>query len=127
MRNLFLGLLLIISTTIIALPLNSNIVNALKTGNATELSKFMEASIDLSIPENEGVFSKTQSTIILKTFFFKNKPSDFKVLNSGDAKNNTHYAIGNLETVKGQFRVYILYKEINGKSTIVELRIETDE
>jgi uncharacterized protein DUF4783 len=127
MRNLFLGLLLIISTHIVALPLNSNIVNALKAGDATELSKFIDSSIDLSIPENEGMFSKTQGTIILKTFFFKNKPSDFRVLNSGDAKNNTHYAIGTLDTVKGQFRVYILYKEINGKSTIVELRIETDE
>ena len=50
MRNLILGLLLIISSSIIAIPLNSNIVNALKTGNATELSKFIDVSIDLSIP-----------------------------------------------------------------------------
>lgn len=127
MRNLILGLLLIVYSSIIALPLNSNIVNALKTGNATELSKFIDVSIDLSIPENEGVFSKTQGTLILKTFFLKNKPTDFKMLNSGDAKNNTHYAIGNLETTKGHFRVYILYKELYEKPTIIELRIETDE
>lgn len=127
MRNLILGLLLIVSVNIIALPLTSDIANALKSGNATELAKFMDASIDLSLPDNEGMFSKTQGTIILKTFFFKNKPSDFIVLNSGDAKNNTHYSIGILDTVKGQFRVYILYKEINNKTTILELRIETDE
>lgn len=127
MKNLLLGVFIFITFHLFAFSLNTTIINALKTGNATELSKFMDNSIDLSIPENEGMYSKTQGTIILKTFFFKNKPSDFKVLNSGDAKNNTHYAIGTLDTVNGQYRVYILYKEINSRSTIVELRIETDE
>jgi len=116
-----------LSVNLFSLPLPNSIVNALKSGNASELAKFMESSIDLSIPENEGIFSKAQSELILKTFFTKHKPSSFKVMNNGDAKNHTHYSIGTLDTSKGQFRVYILYKEINNNATIIELRIESDD
>lgn len=127
MRNLFLGLLIVLSTSLFCLPLPSSIVNALKSGNASELAKYMESSIDLSIPENEGIFSKAQSELILKTFFTKHHPNQFKVMNNGDSKNNTHYSIGTLDTSRGQFRVYILYKEVNNTVTILELRIESDD
>ena len=84
-------------------------------------------SVDLSIPKNEGVYSQTQAKLILKKFFSNNKPSDFKVVHNGDSKNSSHYSIGNLITTKGTFRTYILYKEVNKKITILELKIEADE
>ncbi len=127
MKKLFLILFTSISFSLFALPLSNTIVNALKAGNSGELAKFMDASIDLSIPGNEGAFSKTQSELILKTFFSKNIPSAFKIMHNGDAKNNTHYSIGNLTTTTGLYRVYILYKDANNANTILELRIEKDE
>jgi hypothetical protein len=65
--------------------------------------------------------------LILKTFFLKNIPSDFKVVHNGKSKNNSHFSIGNLTTTKGTFRTYILYKEVDTKITILELKIEADE
>ncbi|MBE7443188.1 MAG: DUF4783 domain-containing protein [Flavobacteriales bacterium] len=127
MKKLFFIFLVSLSLFSFALPLSTSIVNALKTGNSGELAKFMEASIDLSIPGNEGAFSKTQSELILKNFFEKNTPSAFKIMHNGDAKNNTHYTIGNLTTTTGVYRVYILYKDSSTLNTILELRIEKDE
>lgn len=127
MKKIFIVLLVFLSTGLFALPLSTSIINALKMGNATELSRYFETSIDLSIPGNEGAFSKTQSELILKNFFIKNQPSNFKIMHSGDSKNNTHYSIGTLTTAKANYRVYILYKETGTVTTILELRIETDE
>ena len=127
MKQFLVGLFIITSVFASATPVSDNLATALKKGNSTEISSYFGPSIDLSIPSNEGVFSKTQARLILKTFFLKNKPSDFNVVHNGDSKNNSHYSIGNLITQKGTFRTYILYKEVNKKITILELKIESDE
>ena len=127
MRNIIFGIFLTVSMTALAFPIADEIAAALKTGNAEEIAKYFSESVDLSIPENEGVFSKVQAQLILKTFFSKHQPSNFKQVHQGDSKNNSHYSIGNLTTTNGTFRTYILYKEINNSTVIVELRIESDE
>lgn len=128
MKNLILTILLTISFSIGAHPLiDDPITNALKTGNSSVIASYFNTSVDLTIPNNEGVYSKVQAELILKTFFSKNKPSDFKVVHNGDSKNDSHYSIGNMETSNGSFRTYILYKENGEKITIIELRIESDE
>lgn len=127
MKKLLLGLSFIFILAINASPISDTLILALKTGNTTELSNHFEKSVDLSIPGNEGVFSKTQARLVLKTFFLKNKPSDFEVVHNGDSKNNSHYSIGNLKTSKGTYRTYILYKEVDKKVTILELKIELNE
>jgi hypothetical protein len=127
MKNILIGLFLVFASIVSASPVSDNLAMALKTGNSTEIATYFGTSVDLSIPENEGVYSQTQAKLILKTFFSTNKPSDFKVVHSGDSKNSSHYSIGNLITTKGTFRTYILYKEVNKKITILELKIEADE
>ena len=91
------------------------------------IASFFNNTVDLTLPKNEGVFSKAQAEIILKNFFTANKPSDFKVVHDGESKNNTLYSIGNLITANGVFRTYILYQENGNNIVILELRIESDE
>lgn len=107
--------------------ISNDLTSALKSGNSQKVATFFEKSVDLSIPNNEGVYSKMQAQLILKTFFLKNKPSDFTIVHNGNSKNNSFYSIGNLKTNKGTFRVYILYKEVDGKTIVLELKIESDE
>ncbi|MCB0409784.1 MAG: DUF4783 domain-containing protein [Flavobacteriales bacterium] len=127
MKKLLLGIFLTITIQLFSLTLPNSIINALKAGNSSELAKFFDTSIDLSLPNNDGTFSKTQSELILKTFFSKNKTTGFTVMNNGDAKNHYHYSIGSLSTSNGLYRVYILYKETDNRIIITELRIESDE
>ncbi|MBL4670195.1 MAG: DUF4783 domain-containing protein [Flavobacteriales bacterium] len=115
MRKLLTGLFLILTIVTNASPVSDDLATAFKTGNATEISKYFGNSVDLSIPNNEGVYSNTQAKLILKTFFLKNKPTDFEIVHNGVSKNNSHYSIGNLKTTKGVFRTYILYKKVDKK------------
>jgi hypothetical protein len=127
MKNILVVLFLVFSVITSANPVSDNLATAFKKGDATEISTYFGTSVDLSIPGNEGVYSQTQAKLILKTFFLKNIPSDFEVVHNGKSKNNSHYSIGNLTTTKGTFRTYILYKEVNTKITILELKIEAEE
>jgi len=127
MQKIFTGVFLILTLVLSATPITDTISNAFKKGDSVEISRHFGASVDLSMPHNEGVYSKIQAQLILKTFFLKNKPADFSIVHNGDSKNNSHYSIGTLFTAKGNFRTYILYKEVNKKITILELKIEADE
>jgi len=102
------------------------IFDAMKVGNATELAKHFNSSVELVILENEDVYSKQQAEQILKSFFEKNKVKSFTLLHQG-GKEGAQYAIGNLETVAGKvYRVYFLVKESGGKPLIHQMRIEEE-
>ncbi|MDG1476373.1 MAG: DUF4783 domain-containing protein [Vicingaceae bacterium] len=127
MHKIFTGIFLFLTITLTAAPTTEKLNKALGSGDANTIAEYFGSSVDFSIPNNEGVYSKTQAKLILKTFFLKNKPTGFSVVHNGDSKNNSHYSIGNLTTTKGNFRTYILYKEVDKKVTILELKIEADE
>jgi hypothetical protein len=121
--NIFLVFALLFGTP----PISDDLSNAIKTGNSQKVATYFGDSVDLSIPNYEGVYSKMQARLILKTFFLKNKPTDFKIVHNGDSKNNSHYSIGNLKTNKGSFRIYLLYKIEDKKTKVLEMKIESDE
>ena len=101
------------------------IILALKTGNSKELAKYFNTNIELVILDKEDVYSKTQAELIVKDFFSKHSPSNFSILHQG-GKQGAKYAIGNLTTSKGTFRVYFLLKISNEKPFIHQLRIEKE-
>ncbi len=102
------------------------IFDAMKVGNAIELSKHFNSSVELVILDKEDVYSKQQAEQILKSFFDKNKSKSFTLLHQG-GKEGAQYAIGNLETVSGKiYRVYFLVKESGGKPLIHQMRIEEE-
>lgn len=100
-------------------------VDALKTGNAVELSRFFNTSIELAIPGQEDIFSSQQAELIVKDFFAKHVPSGFVVLHKG-GKEGSQYAIGNLTTHTGNFRVTLWIKQKENKPFIHQLRFEEE-
>jgi len=102
------------------------IFDAMKVGNAVEIAKHFNSSVELVILDKEDVYSKQQAEQILKSFFEKNKIKNFSLLHQG-GKEGAQYAIGNLETVSGKaYRVYFLVKESGGKPLIHQMRIEEE-
>ncbi|MDD2634160.1 MAG: DUF4783 domain-containing protein [Bacteroidales bacterium] len=102
------------------------IFDAMKVGNAVELSKHFNSSVELVILDKEDVYSKQQAEQILKGFFDKNKSKSFSLLHQG-GKEGAQYAIGNLITANGKtYRVYFLVKESAGKPLIHQMRIEEE-
>jgi hypothetical protein len=101
------------------------IVDALKNGNASELAKYFNVNIDLTILDKQDIYSKTQAESLLKEFFAKNVPSNFKIIHQG-GKDDAQYFIGALTTSTGIYRVSILMKG-QGKSFLIhQFRIEKE-
>ena len=98
---------------------------ALKTGNAAELSKYMNTTIELLLLDKEDFYKKNVAETILKDFFAEYHAKDFTIRHQG-AKNDAQYAIGNLKTEKGDFRVYFLLKKVDQELLIHQIRIESD-
>jgi len=103
----------------------SGISLAIKAGNATELSKYMNSTVELLLLDKEDFYKKVVAETILKDFFNEYHTKDFIIRHQG-ARNDAQYAIGNLETEKGNFRVYILLKKVNQELLIHIIRIESD-
>ena len=98
---------------------------AFKAGNATELSKYMNSTIELLLLDKEDFYKKNVAETILKSFFTEYKTKDFTIRHQG-ARNDAQYAIGNLKTNKGDFRVYFLLKKVDKDLLIHQIRIESD-
>ena len=98
---------------------------ALKAGNASELSKYMNSTVEILLLDKEDLYKKNVAETILKDFFSEYHTKDFTIRYQG-AKNDTQYAIGNLKTEKGDFRVYFLLKRVEKELLIHQIRIESD-
>jgi hypothetical protein len=98
---------------------------AIKTGNASELARYMNSTIELLLLDKEDFYKKNVAETILKDFFNEYHAKDFTIRHQG-AKNDAQYAIGNLRTEKGDFRVYFLLKKVDQELLIHQIRIEAD-
>lgn len=98
---------------------------AIKAGNAAELSKYMNSTVEVLLLDKEDFYKKAVAETILKDFFNEYHARDFVIRHQG-ARNDAQYAIGNLETEKGSFRVYFLLKKVNRELLIHLIRIEPD-
>jgi hypothetical protein len=98
---------------------SSDIIAALNEGDASQLSGYLNANVELVIDNKNDVFSKQQATGIITDFFRKNRVSSFQLLHKGN-KDAASFAIGTLKTSTGNYRVYVLTR----KNEIQQLRIE---
>lgn len=98
---------------------------AIKAGNASELSKYMNSTVEILLLDKEDFYKKNVAETILRDFFAEYQTKDFTIMHQG-ARNDSKYAIGNLTTEKGNFRVYFLIKKVGEELLIHQIRIETD-
>ena len=98
---------------------------AFKAGNAAELSKYLNSTVELLLLDKEDFYKKNVAEAILKDFFVSYPTKDFIIRHEG-AKNDAQYAIGNLITERGNFRVYFLLKKVGQDLLIHQIRIESE-
>ena len=99
------------------------IILSLQNGNAKVLSGYFNDNVELVVLDNDNVYSKAQAKQIVSNFFNSFTPESFNVIHQG-GKEGSKYVIGNLKTNNGNFRIYFLLKNSNGKDYIHQLRIE---
>lgn len=122
--------LVVLFISVFILPLTAqssdNALKQMKTaiisGDYSGLSDLFSPSVDLTVRDTDGVFSKAQAKGVLKSFFEKDEPKSFQVKHQGASNDGTVYAIGLYISTRGSYRVYVLFK--NAK--IVQLQIEEE-
>jgi len=124
--SILIGIFIGINVFINAQEIPGNIVTGLGNGNAEMVANYFESTVELIINNKENIYSSKQAQIILKDFFKKNPPKSFSILHEG-GKESSKYAIGNLISSQGKYRITILLKQNNNKPYIHQLRIEKDE
>lgn len=108
---------------------NSNIdavIGALRSGSSTELSKYFDEYVELTVPDKSDNYSKAQAQLIVKDFFSNNGVKGFNLDHKGDAPGG-HYCIGTLQTNTGKFRTNVYMKVKNGKELVKDIRFQSIE
>jgi hypothetical protein len=100
-----------------------DVISALRSGNATQLSKFVDNNIELSLPSKTDNYSRQQAMVILQDFFSNNGVKDFEVKHKGDNGGN-QFCIGTLQTRSGNYRTTFFLAERNGKFYVKEIRFQ---
>ena len=104
--------------------ISEQIISGIKAGDAKIVASHFNENIELVVIDKELVCSRAQGEQILKDFFARNKPVDFKITHQGG--EDSSYAIGKMQTGNGNFRIYLTLKSKGDKSQIVQLRIDKD-
>ena len=101
-----------------------DVINALRNGNATELAKYVDNNIEISLPSKTDNYSRQQAIIILQDFFTTNGVKGFDVKYRGD-NGGSQYCIGTLQTRSGNYRTTFFMTEKNGKQLVKEIRFQS--
>jgi hypothetical protein len=103
----------------------AELITAFKNGDATKLAEYFNKSVELTLFDKEEIYSKTQAEMIMRDFFKQHPPTQFKILHQG-GKDNSKYAIGNLNCGITSYRITFLLKIEDGNLYIHQLRIENN-
>lgn len=101
----------------------NDIISAIKTGSASQLSKYIDNTVEITFTDKSNTYSKSQAELVLKDFFNNNSVKSFQVVHKGD-NTSAHFLIGRLNTKNGEYRTTIYMKQKGDKPLLQELRFE---
>jgi hypothetical protein len=102
------------------------VLSALRTGNATQLAKYFDSRVDISLPNKSDNFSKNQAEMILKDFFASNEVKNFVVKHKGE-NNGSQFCIGLLQTRNGNYRTKLYMKQKGSQQVVQEIAFQAEE
>jgi antitoxin component YwqK of YwqJK toxin-antitoxin module len=123
MKKLLLSAIIITASSSFTYISFTEVINAIKSGNAAEVAKYFDNTVEITLPGKSSSFSKRQAELVLRDFFSQNPIKNFQVIHQSE-KAGSQYCIGNLTTATGVFRTTIYIKQSGNKELIQELRFE---
>ena len=124
-----LGLLMILCIVLFSSYTNietlemDDVVTALKSGNASQLSKYFDSRVDIGLPDKSDNYSRTQAEMVVKDFFISNGVRTFDLKYKSE-QNGTNYCIGTLQTRNGNYRTTIFMKQKGDKQYLQDLNFQ---
>jgi hypothetical protein len=99
------------------------VVTAIRTGNVTRLSPFLDSRVDISLPDKSDTYSRTQAEMVIGDFFSNNPVQNFKITQQGES-GGTFFCTGLLVTRSGNFRTTMFFKQKGDKHYLQEIRFQ---
>jgi len=99
------------------------VIAAMKTGNATEIARFFDNTVEINIPDKSNNYSKSQAELVLKDFFSTNSVKSFDVIHKGE-NAGSQYCVGTLVTKNGSYRTTIFMKKKGEKHVLQTIAFE---
>jgi len=97
----------------------------IKKVNIHDFAKTFASSIDLTILDQEDVYSAAQAEIVLEGFFKNNAVKSVTIIHKVTSNPNVRFAVFNVVTANGTYRTSVSLKLTEGQFLVNELRIET--
>ncbi|HEX2606114.1 MAG TPA: DUF4783 domain-containing protein [Flavisolibacter sp.] len=101
-----------------------DVINSLKSGNATELAKYVDDNIEIALPDKSDTYSRAQAVVILQDFFTNNGVKGFEIVHKGD-NGGSQFCIGTLQTRSGNYRTIVFMKTKNGKQLVKQIKFQS--
>ena len=103
----------------------TEIHNGFRRGDARMLARHFGQNLELNIPGSEGTFSHSQSEMILRDFFSKNRVRQYEVNRQGPGRDGSTFTIATLTTRDDQtYRVYFLIKRYGQAYHLHQIQID---
>tara|TARA_B100000683_G_scaffold101009_1_gene99864 strand:+ start:1623 stop:2030 length:408 start_codon:yes stop_codon:yes gene_type:complete len=109
-------------------PLES-IGQLIRLGDSKKISAHLDKSVEITIENNQKLYSKAQAEQILNRFFEKNTPKQFDIVHKSNVKEGkSKYGIGELYTISNKkYRTYFYIVLVKERYLIRELNFEQKE
>ena len=106
-------------------PSVEDVKKALGEGAVSNVVKYFDKVVDITINSEQSTYSKSQAEMVLKKFFEKNPPKTFFLKHKGSApSDNSLFVIGELHTAQTLYRTYLFFKVKDKVYYLQEIRLE---
>lgn len=109
-------------SSIFSIPFN-DLETAFAKGDAEKVISYGKTKILISIESKEGVYSKSQGTQVLKSFFKDYPPKSFSFDFKGKESGSNSFAVGVYKSVKNDFRISVKFQKEGGDYLIESITI----
>jgi hypothetical protein len=130
MIKLFTLLLLYLPFTGSHLPPAGPIDNAaelLKSGNIHELAKIFAPTVEITMMNEENIYSAVQAEVVLTNFFKANPVKSVSIVHRVNSNPNFRYAVLSVSTANTVYRTSVSLKLVDGKFLLNEITIEPEK
>jgi len=99
------------------------VATAIRSGDAAQLSPYLDLRVDISLPDKSDTYSKAQAEMVIRDFFSTNGVKNFQIKQKGE-NADCIYCIGMLQTNNGNYRTCLFFKQRGDKQFLEELRFQ---
>jgi len=124
MKQLFtLSILTVLFSSFVLFIGIDDVISAMRSGNSSQVAKYFDNNVEISMPDKSNSYSKSQAELVLKDFFISNPVKGFEIIHKGE-NAGSQYCIGKLITKNGDYRTTIFMKQKGTGQVLQELRFE---